>query len=273
MSSISPNVQRKRFGHGHKSAPGHDAASNVTPRVRTMTTATVIAIRPERVAFVLGAVVVVLVMANITFQLVKFYGGHKEMFGLVHEFNLNREANIPTYFSSLTLFLAAALLGGIAIFKKRTDDSYARHWTILSIIFFLLSVDELASLHELLIPLIQAILGSSKGILRFAWVIPAGAAVLLFALSYLKFLFHLPTTFRLLFATAGIVYVGGALILEIAGGFYANLHGRNFTYNMIGSVEETLEMAGIVIFIYALLKYVSVTMRDVSIRVESQVQN
>ena len=47
---------------------------------------------------------------------------------------------------------------------------------------------------------------------------------------------------------------GGAIGVELIGGRYLELHGvENLTYAMITTVEESLEMAGVIIFIWALL--------------------
>ena len=55
-----------------------------------------------------------------------------------------------------------------------------------------------------------------------------------------------------------MTYVAGALGCEFLGGRYFELHGRdNMPYALLVTCEEGLEMAGIVIFIGALLAYMS----------------
>ncbi len=52
--------------------------------------------------------------------------------------------------------------------------------------------------------------------------------------------------------------MGGAIGVEAISGKQASLHGeQNSTYNLIITVEELLEMAGVIVFIYALLDYIS----------------
>ena len=69
---------------------------------------------------------------------------------------------------------------------------------------------------------------------------------------------RLPVATRLGFIVSGPLFIGGALGFELVGGRYAELHGRdNLTYNMIATMEESLEMAGVIGFIYALLKYLA----------------
>jgi len=61
----------------------------------------------------------------------------------------------------------------------------------------------------------------------------------------------LPARTRTLFLIAGAVYVSGAVVLEMAGGAYASTHGTDLAYGALASVEEVLEMAGIVVMLYA----------------------
>jgi len=87
-------------------------------------------------------------------------------------FETAAEANIISWFSSLLLLIAGALLLLIARVETHSADTYARHWKILAWVFFFLSMDETASLHEeLIVPLRNAI--GTSGIFYFAWVIVA----------------------------------------------------------------------------------------------------
>ena len=97
---------------------------------------------------------------------------------------------------------------------------------------------------------------STRGIFLFAWTIPAAVGVVLFALVYLKFLFRLPVATRWLFVLAGVVYVGGALGMEMIEGQFVFLFGQaSMAHALMVAFEEFLEMSGVVLFIYALLSY------------------
>jgi hypothetical protein len=55
---------------------------------------------------------------------------------------------------------------------------------------------------------------------------------------------------------AGTIYVVGAIGVEMLTGLYFESHGGgNPGYVALQTVEETLEMSGIVIFIFALADY------------------
>ncbi len=62
--------------------------------------------------------------------------------------------------------------------------------------------------------------------------------------------------------------MAGAGVVELLGGDYAFLHGREgLVYALVTTVEEICEMLGIVIFIYALLLYMQkMGIRQVELR-------
>jgi len=54
--------------------------------------------------------------------------------------------------------------------------------------------------------------------------------------------------------------------MEMIDGNYAFIHGtNNFTYMMLTTLEETLEMVGIAVFVYSLLMYLGVDAEEVKI--------
>ncbi|WP_235147946.1 MULTISPECIES: hypothetical protein [Fischerella] len=111
------------------------------------------------------------------------------------------------------------------------------------------------------------ILGSSinrTGFLYYGWVAVGIPLTLIFLLSYLKFLAHLPRKIRLLFFVAGTIFVSGAIGAEMFAGRYDELYSvENMNHAMITVVEEFCEMFGIVVFIYALLSYMNLNLTDV----------
>lgn len=63
---------------------------------------------------------------------------------------------------------------------------------------------------------------------------------------------------RALFVLAGGMCVGGALGMELIGGKVWGDYGRDSgVYALVNTVEEVLEMAGAIIFLYALLTYLA----------------
>lgn len=170
---------------------------------------------------------------------------------------LDGECNIPSWFSSCLLFIASVLLGLITLAQRQRRDGFLGRWLLLCLIFAFLSLDETAQLHELSIAPIRDSFHTS-GYLLYPWIVPAGIVVALVGLSYLSFLAKLPRDTRRLFVAAAVIYVGGALGVEALSGRQASLEGEhNLAYHMIITIEELLEMTGVVVFIYALLHYIS----------------
>jgi hypothetical protein len=163
---------------------------------------------------------------------------------LVALFSLSFEGNLPTWYSSSLLFTCAFALTAIA----RTARTHRRHWLGLAAGFFYMSLDEAIELHEHLGGLV-----GTGGALYFDWVIPAGIVVAAVAALYLPFLRDLPRYRRRMFVLAGLLYVGGAVAMELPLGWWTAQHGvDNAGYALIDWVEETLEIAGASLFLIAL---------------------
>jgi hypothetical protein len=82
--------------------------------------------------------------------------------------------------------------------------------------------------------------------------------VLVVFLLYLQFLAALPARTRFLFLLAATLYVGGALGVEMLGSNYYFHYGPDtLAYQLIITVEEGMEMFGVVTFLYALFSYMA----------------
>ena len=81
---------------------------------------------------------------------------------------------------------------------------------------------------------------------------------------------YLPTRTRRLFVVAAIVYIAGVIGTELVAGCYVELYGRNnLTYSFLAMLEETLELTGVILFVYAMLDYMTVNVGEVRFRVKS----
>jgi hypothetical protein len=225
-----------------------------------------IRLSPWHVFCGLTIIIVVLILAGVAGQLSKYLFNHDVVFGLVRLFNLDAEANVPTWYSSSLLLLCSALLGVIGQ-AKPLDHNYATHWRFLAVLFLCMSLDEAAGIHEMLARPVRSTLHVS-GILYYAWVIPAAAAVLLVGLAYLRFLIALSHKTRRLFVLAGSIYVGSALGLEFVEGYWATVYGENnLKLRLIEAVEDAGEMFGLVVFLYALLSYLGTHFTEVRVQI------
>jgi hypothetical protein len=172
---------------------------------------------------------------------------------LVSKLSLSYESNLPTWFSS-SLLLACAVAAGVI---AHTSSQLRKQWWFISGLAGWMSLDEAAELHENLgghLP--------GSGILYFDWVIPATAIVALLVATFVPFIraLHPPTRTRLIIA--GLVYVGGALVMELPLGWWTENHGMDgLGYALIDWVEETLEMIGAALACGALIAEATRTSR------------
>ena len=223
----------------------------------------VIRINPKRTLIFLLVLVAILVGMSIWGQYLRFIGGwdiHSYWQEVVMDFMntpfyMDAESNIPTFINSLMLFIASLLLAMIAAWKNSVRDKFRFQWIILALIFLLLSIDEVSTLHERLIKPMRAVFGA-EGIFYFAWIVPGLVAVGAFLIAYLTFFIHLETRFKLLFFLSLAIYLSGVIGGEMVSGYFAsNLGQKNFTYAMVASLEESVEMLGCSFLIYSLLEY------------------
>jgi len=193
---------------------------------------------------------------------------HNVVFGLIRLFALAGEGNIPTWYSSFILLLCAFLLAIIGHAKKGHHDLYARHWQVLALIFFYISLDEGARIHELTVkPLREAF--HLSGIFYYAWIILGGVILLILSFFYFRFVLALPAKTRRLFIVAGSVYVGAAMGVEMMEGAWISLSGTpDLTFWVLTNIEEVGEMIGTAFFLYALLTYIDEHMTEVRMQIQ-----
>jgi hypothetical protein len=210
----------------------------------------------KRVTRFLLAIIALLVLLNLTERAIVYWlNATNDTQIISHYFNFDQESNLPSLYSALALGFCSYLLAIITTFNKIKKVKYAQHWKALSLIFLFLALDEACSIHELLIPVLRGAI-NAKGILYFTWVIPAFFLLILFLISFRKFIKNLPTKTKTIFILAGMIYITGALGMELVGGYIADNFGYNTIYGIASSVEELLEMFGIVLFINGLLSYI-----------------
>lgn len=175
---------------------------------------------------------------------------------LIKLFDFNLEANLPTYFSSLVLLVDGILLALIGKRYKALEKKFW-HWYGLAGIFVFLALDEMIQIHEQLRVPMEALLNTS-GMLYFAWFIPYVFAMLIVGIAYFRFMLQLPKRILKLFILAGVLFVSGAVGMEAISGMHAEVHGeKTLTYALMYSFEELLEMSGAIVFMYALVLYIT----------------
>ncbi|NEM98459.1 hypothetical protein [Pontibacter burrus] len=155
------------------------------------------------------------------------------------------------------------------MYKRAVKDAFTQQWSILAFIFMYMAVDEATEIHGLVMRPLNDMY-SFSGVFHFSWVI-IGIALLLFVAAYFaRFFFSLTNTFRARFMAAAIVYICGLIGIEMVGGAYAEMYGEaNITYELLTTLEESLEMAGMILLIRALLLYMQAYLSEISVSLHS----
>ena len=225
-----------------------------------------ITISPSTILRSLIAIILLLVITGAAGSYLKHTIGGQQINNVARVFDLDGEANIPSFYSALILLTASLLLIFIAFSNRRVKRDFLA-WLLLGFVFLFLSFDEAAMLHEMLIGSLRRTFHLS-GLFYNAWVIPYGLALIAGGILYLPFLLRLPRPILVLFVLSGVIFVTGAVGVEMLEGKFEAVHGaENFTYDLYVALEEGMEMTGIAVFIFALLRYISGTSREITISV------
>jgi hypothetical protein len=135
-------------------------------------------------------------------------------------------------------------------------------WVALTLVFALLSLDEVVSLHERGAGWASAIFETSSLLARLGWTLPA-AAVLLLSLLFLVPAFRaVPARPRKVILAGLATSTGGALGMEVVNVLLTDAGARYLWRHTAMAVEETAEMTGVVIVLLGLLTAVRLQWAD-----------
>ena len=205
---------------------------------------------PNMVRRTLNLTTAALLMAHTLTQVgIYGFGADKHWLDVV---NMDRELNLPTLFSTLLLMMSAVLLQRLSTIEWNDN---AADWTLLSRIFVFLALDEALQIHEILI--LPGLRHQIHPALASTWVIPYGLIALGLLWRFRRFLTALPAKTSARFLRAGSIYLTGAIGMEMVGSFAVRsglIRLHSFWYGAITGIEESLELFGLILFLYALMQ-------------------
>ncbi len=149
-------------------------------------------------------------------------------------FDLDEENNLPTWFSHFLLLNNAFVL---CIIASNLAQEKRYYWWALAIGFLVLSIDEVAGLHE-----------TFHSAIDFNWAIPAGILVAITGTIFIPFLRSLDRRLATIYLTSGVIFISGALIIELLS---EDMRTKSLEYALATALEESMEMAGALIFLWA----------------------
>lgn len=187
--------------------------------------------------------------------------------GMGGQFWGDGEGNVWAWYNTVLLALLATAFAAHALLLRATRRPAGALWVLAAAATYL-SVDESAQLHEKLDAFGDAI-GER---LTYPWLVLGVPIALLAAIVLLRVTRALDVTTRRLLIRAGLVYVLGAVGFEFIGGVLVEeLQFPVFSAPYIAEVlvEESLEMTGVLIALYAALAAIAPVLPELLMRADS----
>ena len=230
----------------------------------------VLSLEPRRVGRVLLAVVLAVAAVGTAADWVIYQVADHPDDGLAtvaRRFDLGHEPSLPAWYSSLAL-LACGVLAAVIAAVVRRDRVW---WGLLGLLFAALALDEAVMIHEMADGVSREALGGG-GVLYFTWVVPGLIFTAAVCALFARFLWRLPARTRRRFVVAGGTFVVGAVGMEMAAGAVVDSHPTEAAgiaspaHIAVQTVEETLEMLGVLLFLVAELDYLAAAAGSITLR-------
>jgi len=213
--------------------------------------------KSRQIFWALLAFTATLYLLSIAGQMFRFFTPYQDMLHFaIHEFHLDDERNLPTYFSMGLMIASGLLMAVTGVYSIVQRKGYSAYWLLMTPIFLFLAYDDYKEIHEQLGVAIRERF-TLTGFLNFAWYIPVMPVLLVLFLFYVRFLWHLPKETRNRFLAGAVIFVMGAVGLEAIGSKIINEGASFFVFVMLANIEETVELVGLTLFVAALLDYLA----------------
>lgn len=214
----------------------------------------------KRTLFILLTIILFLTAASSGGHIIHLTTGHDTIFGLRQLFDMNGERNVPALYSAGALLASSLILSSLFNLYKRANRPGSGFLLFMTFVFLYLAVDEALSIHEKLTPFARLFVDGS-GLFYATWVVPGAILAGFFFLLSLPFLRRFEKSTSILMIISGAIFVGGAVGMEALGWKYFSTTqemGLNWTYIFFSTSEEFMEMSGIALFIFALLRHAEI---------------
>lgn len=176
-------------------------------------------------------------------------------------FILDSEISVPTWFSGIVLVAVAGAAWWISTLPEHQE--HRRRWQVLAVMFAYMSLDESIIIHEMADGLLAPLFGLSGDVPDFPlWILPAGIVVVIAGVYLLPLFRELGRGQQRLWVAALLLYTGGALGVEVVSRpLYALPSEGSLAWLALNVLEEGMEMAGAIVFLYSLLREVEAPAR------------
>lgn len=221
-----------------------------------LTTMPALDINPKKVTRFLYLSIAFLAVLHIGNLVLYFVIDDPDKFDFIQLIDFDYEENLPTTFSSMLFFINAFLLWVVWRNERQVKGKDKIQWLVLSILFLYLGFDESAKIHENLGDIIETYI-EAEGYLYFPWSIAYLSIFAVLVILYFPFFLRLPKSTKIKFVIAAIVFVTGAAGFDIISAKEAYENGTaTIKYSVLYTIEELMEMIGLVLFTGALLEVI-----------------
>lgn len=213
-------------------------------------------INPRKVTRFLYLSIAFLAILHIANLVIYFWIGDPDNFDFIQLIDFDYEENLPTTFSSMLFFINSFLLWIIWQNEKLEKGKDKIQWIGLSVLFLYLGFDESAKIHENIGDFIENYV-NAEGYLYFPWSIAYLSAFAVLVILYFPFFLRLSRSTKIKFTIAAVVFVTGAAGFDIISAKEAYENGTaTILYSVLYTIEELLEMIGLVLFTGALMEVI-----------------
>lgn len=195
---------------------------------------------------------------------------------LVRLVDVDYEMNLPTWFSSAQWFLMSLTLGSIAVVVGAAERSRIRRvlWACSAALALFLSIDEVAMIHERAGTVLEEVITRAPqdsslravlGLHSYYWIVAYLPLVVPAIIVGTVFLWKelgksrvaaFSGIFTLLYAAVGLDFIEGRFGVPDHSGVPLRIASHTFMLD-IALVEESLEMIGVCLIQFALLRHLA----------------
>ena len=207
----------------------------------------VITIPRRGITVTLSIATALLVMASVVVAVAAHEFDRPTLLGIVGLFDMDREGNVPSWFSGALLLACAVSMGIVWANASAHGEADARAWGALALFVGAASLDEVAAVHEA----IGVAMGGYDD--RFVYLVPGTLLLLIVVVLAFGFVRRLPSRVRNLLGLGAGVWALGAVVLELVQAASHNVGG--LTGALLATAQDALELAGVIIVLHAVIHY------------------
>jgi hypothetical protein len=176
------------------------------------------------------------------------------IFELSNRLDLDDETSVPSWFSHV-LLLTIGLAAGLAAYLQ-TEKRLRWIWGSIASLSVIMSLDEAASLHEHSLQTLHVYVfkEAAPTVMQNAWLLVLPIVLALAIASGYVLYNYFPRRTAKLFILGGVIFLTGAVAVDLLS---TAVSEESFAHQgvMVG-VEESLELVGATIILYAIVDYI-----------------